>query len=266
MKKKNLLAGAMMGLLMLVTVIPAFSLAELSTTGSSQLTALEVLKKADSVANAPKDQEITLEMILIDKNGKEKKREAKMWQKGSEKRMIKFLSPADVKGLAFLDMPGDIMYLYLPAFKKIRRIASHVKNTSFAGTDFTYDDMAAINFADEYDAKFVESEQEGEVTLEYYKLVLIPKKGINKDYSKLVMLVRKDNFYPIEIRYYSKKGKLWKAMERRKVEKNGNYWEAKEAEMRDLKKEHRTKMIIIHSKFDQDLKDELFTRRYLKRK
>ena len=107
---------------------------------------------------------------------------------------------------------------------------------------------------------------EEQASFEYYKLELRPKKGINKDYSKLVMLVRKDNFYPIEIRYYSKKGKLWKAMERRRIKKNGEYWEAKEAEMRDLKKEHSTKMIVKESKFDQDLKDELFTRRYLKRK
>ena len=55
-------------------------------------------------------------------------------------------------------------------------------------------------------------------------------------------------------------------MERRGIKKNGEYWEAKEAEMRDLKKEHSTKMIVKESKFDQDLKDELFTRRYLKRK
>lgn len=266
MRKKNLLGVIPIGMLMFMLMAPAAQ-AEEPAVQASKLSALEILKKSDSVANAPKDQEIIMEMILIDKNGKEKKREAKMWQKGSDKRMIKFLSPADVRGLAFLDLPDDIMYLYLPAFKKIRRIASHVKNTSFAGTDFTYDDMAAINFADEYDPKFIESEPEEEqVSFEYYKLELRPKKGINKDYSKLVMLVRKDNFYPIEIRYYSKSGKLWKVMERRNIEKKGKYWEAKEAEMCDLKKEHRTKMIVMHSKFDQGLKDELFTRRYLKRK
>ena len=242
------------------------------------LTALQILRKSDSVVNAPKDQEITLEMILIDRRGKEKKREAKMWQKGSEKRMTKFLSPVDVKGLGFLDLPDDVMYLYLPAFKKIRRIASHVKNTSFAGTDFTYDDMASINYADEWGPKLMGSKKEVElgpavkkgtlVTKEFdcYLLQLTPKKGVKKDYSKLVMWVRKDNFYPVRIEHYSKKGKLWKVMRRRKVEKEGKYWIAKEAEMSDLKKEHKTKMLIIEVKFDQGLKDELFTQRYLKRK
>ncbi|NIM57731.1 MAG: outer membrane lipoprotein-sorting protein, partial [Candidatus Aminicenantes bacterium] len=83
-------------------------------------------------------------MVLIDKNGKEKDRDAVMLQKGSEKRMIKFLSPADQKGIAFLDLPNDMMYLYLPAFKKVRRIAAHIKNQKFAGTDMTYDDLGTI--------------------------------------------------------------------------------------------------------------------------
>ncbi|MCK4339351.1 MAG: outer membrane lipoprotein-sorting protein [Candidatus Cloacimonetes bacterium] len=224
----------------------------------------DILKNADAVVNAPKDQEITLEMILIDKKGKEKKRVAKMWQKGSEKRMIKFLLPADVKGLGFLDLPDDIMYLYLPAFKKIRRIASHVKNTSFAGTDFTYDDMASINYTDEYDPKLIGTKKEK--GLDHYLLELIPKKGIKKDYSKLVMWVRKDNFYPVKIEHYDKAGKLWKVMDRKWIKKEGKYWIAKEAKMTDLKKEHRTKMLIIEVKFDQDLKDEFFSQRYLKRR
>ncbi len=244
------------------------------------LTALEILKKSDSVVNAPEDQEILLEMILINKNGKEKKREAKMLQQGSEKRMIKFLLPADVKGLAFLDLPDDVMYLYMPAFHKIRRIASHVKNTSFAGTDFTYDDMASLNYADDYDPRLIDSKKKKglvleqkekgeewlEKELECYLLGLTPKKGIKKDYSRLVMWVRKDNFYQVRIEHYNKAGKLWKVMERSKIEKQGDFWVAREAEMSDLKKDHKTRMNILEVKFNQGLEDVLFTQRYLKRK
>lgn len=230
------------------------------TVHAEELTALQILTKSDAVVNAPADQEITLEMILIDKAGKEKTREAKMWQKGSDMRMIKFLSPADQKGIGFLDLPDDVMYLYMPAFKKVRRIASHVKNESFAGTDFTYDDMAALNYADDYTPTLLESDD-----AELYVLELVPKEGIDKDYSKLVMSVRKDNFYQVKIEYYSKDGKLWKVMERKKLEKIDGHWTAREAGMHDLKKNHRTKMVIVAVKFDQGLKDDLFTQRYLKR-
>ena len=247
---------------------------------AEELTALQILTKADSVANAPVDQEITLEMILINKAGNEKRREARMWQIGNERRMIKFISPADQRGIGFLDLPDDVMYLYLPAFKKIRRIASHVKNESFAGTDFTYDDMASINYADEYDPELIGSRTEKRLVLiqdeqeekwvdeelDHYLLELTPKEGVKKDYSKLVMCIGKDNFYPVRIEHYSKDGKLWKVMERRKIEKKGGYWMAKETEMSDLKKEHKTRMVIIDIKFDQGLQDDLFTQRYLKRR
>ena len=245
-----------------------------------KLTALEILQKSDLVVNAPKDQEFTLKMTLIDKEGKEKEREAKMWQKGGDKRMIKFLSPADQKGIGFLDLPDDVMYLYLPAFKKIRRIASHVKNESFAGTDFTYDDMATINYSDEYAPKLLETktreclilEEKGgkpewvSKEIDHYLLELQPKPGIKKDYSKLVIWIRSDNFYQTRIEYYDRKGNLWKIQQRRKLKKVGGYWTAMEAEMSDLKKEHKTKNSINEVKFDQGLKDELFTKRYLKRR
>ena len=97
----------------------------------TQLTATQILEKVDDVINAPKDQDIKIKLILIDKNGKESMREMSMLQKGSDKRLVKFLSPADQRGIAFLSLPNDVMYLYLPAFKKTRRIASHIKNNKF---------------------------------------------------------------------------------------------------------------------------------------
>ena len=84
-----------------------------------------------------------------------KKREMSMLQKGSEKRFVKFLSPTAQAGIAFLSLPDDVMYIYLPALKKVRRIASHVKNTKFAGTDFTYEDMEAARYSDKYIPEFI---------------------------------------------------------------------------------------------------------------
>jgi outer membrane lipoprotein-sorting protein len=250
--------------LMFVLLISGFAFADGNNSQSQEFTAQQILKNVDEIINAPKDQEITVEMILIDKKGDEKVRKVKIWQKGSDKRMVKFLSPADVKGLAFLNLPNDMMYLYLPAFRKIRRIASHVKNTNFAGTDFTYDDIASTNYSEIYDAKLLKSNDQSKEQL--YELELAPKEGIKKEYSKLIMAVRKDNFYPVKIEFYSKEGKLVKVMENSKIEKEGKYWIAKQALMHDLDKEHKTKMIILEIKFDQNLGDELFSKRYLKRR
>ena len=226
---------------------------------AQNLSALDILKKADAVVNAPKDMHQFSRMILIDKDGDEKVRESEMYQLGAEKRLVRFLSPADQKGIGFLTLPGDMMYLYLPAFHKIRRIASHVKNENFAGTDFSYDDMSSFKYAEEYDPKLLETKED------VYVLELTPKPNVEKEYSKLIMTIRKDNFYPITFEYYDKAGHLWKVMERRKLQKKGNYWIPMEMEMKDLKKQHTTKMITDKVELDSGLTDKTFTKRNLQK-
>ncbi|NOY10296.1 MAG: outer membrane lipoprotein-sorting protein [Spirochaetes bacterium] len=228
------------------------------SAAAEELTAREILGKIDSVINAPKDRELKAKLILIDRQGNKKEREIVMIQKG-EKRMIKFLSPASQRGIAFLNLPGNRIYLYLPAFRRVRRIASDIKNRKFAGTDFTYEDLGNLNYADEYDPVLEET------TGEYFVLELKKKEEQKKEYSRLKIWVRRDNFYIKRAEYYDKNNRLRKTVEWKRIKKIGNYWVAGEIEAHDLKNDHRTKIILSEVKFDTGLKDALFTARYLKR-
>jgi len=251
MKKYLLLITAMIGLTLL-------TYSQLSAQDAT-LTGANILDKVDDVVNAPKDQDLKMKLVLIDKDGAEKVREMVTLQKGADRRMAKFLSPADQKGIAFLSLPDDVMYLYLPAFKKTRRIASHVKNTKFAGTDFTYEDMEAKRYAE----KWIPELQKNEGN--FYILQLTPKAGVKTDYSKMVMWARADNFYPTKIEHYNRAGKLCKIMTRDNIEKVSGYWTFKVSEMQDLNENHKTKMIMTETKFDTGLAEEIFTERYLSR-
>ena len=226
---------------------------------SYALTGEEILKKVDEVSTAPKDIHMLTTTILIDSNGNQKERKTETFQKGDEKRLIRILAPADQRGIGFLALPNDVQYVYMPAFHKVRRIASHVKNTKFAGSDFTYDDLSTFRFSKDYNAKLLQT------TDKFYILELTPKPGVDKEYSKLKMWARKDNFVSVKIEYYDKKGELKKVLERRKITKIGKYWTAKEMEMRDLKENHSTKMIQDKIEFDTGLSDRIFTPRYLRR-
>ncbi len=225
----------------------------------AQLTGVEILKKVDEVSYAPKDQTYKAKVILIDKNGKESYREALMYQKGTNKRLVKFTEPADIRGIGFLSLPEDMNYVYLPAFKKSRRVASHIKNQNFAGTDFTYEDMEALTYSEKWDPEFLRKDQS------HYILKLTPKEGRKSEYSKLIMYVRIDNFYPEKIEYYDKAGNLYKILTRSKIEKVGNYWIAFETEMKDLKKNHATRLVLEDVKVDTNLSDDIFTVRNLER-
>ncbi|HEY4717060.1 MAG TPA: outer membrane lipoprotein-sorting protein [bacterium] len=224
-----------------------------------QLTASQILEKVDNIISAPKDQDMKVKLILIDKTGKEDLREMSMLQKGSDKRLVRFLSPAAQRGIAFLSLPDDIMYLYLPAFNKTRRIASHIKNTKFAGTDFTYEDLEAKEYSKKYMPELLKEEEN------YYILQLNPREGIKTDYSKVIIKVKTDNFYPVEIECYDKGNNFFKKMTAKNIEKVQGYWVSKESEMEDLRENHRTKMIIEEVRFDTGVSDEKFTERYLKR-
>jgi len=216
-----------------------------------------ILTQVDAAVNAPRDQSMDMKLILIDKSGAEKVRELTMLQKGSDKRMGKFLSPADQKGIGFLSLPAGVMYIYLPAFNKTRRIASHVKNNKFAGTDFTYEDMEAKNYADFWDPKLLRTE-DGKYVLE-----LKPKSGTETDYSKIIVWVGTDNYFPSKFEYYDKGGKLTKTMTRDKIEKVNGYLTARESEMRDLLSNHTTRMVVTNIRYDTGIPDERFTERYL---
>lgn len=223
------------------------------------LTGDSVIDRVEAVVNAPKDQKLTMKFILIDSRGKEKVREAVISQKGTDKRLIKFTYPADQKGIAFLSLPGDVMYLYLPAFRRVRRIAAHIKNRKFAGTDFSYDDLSTTSYKKDYNVKIeIESDTK-------FILSLTPKIADRKEYSRVKMWVRKDIFYITRLEMYDKAGKLWKIMTEKNIVKVGKYWIAKKMEIHDLKAQHKTRLEVLKVEYDKNLPDKYFTQRYLSR-
>jgi outer membrane lipoprotein-sorting protein len=224
------------------------------------ITGKEVMDKVAETRNAPADTAYEAEMILVEKDGSEKKRQIKYYLKGDDKSLMRFLSPADVKGVAFLALSDEQMYLYLPAFKKIRRIASHIKHDNFMGTDFSYEDMGETDYEDKYSAKIL-SEEEKEYILE-----AIPKEGSDVGYSKLKLWIDKERWLMDKVEFYDKKGKLLKVLTNTGKEKIQGYWTHTKMEMYNVVDQHKTIFKLIKVEYDTGLKDDFFSQRYLKRR
>lgn len=235
-------------------VLTAFILISCTFSAKAQ-DAASILKKMDNVMFSAKDMSAKNKIILIDKAGKQEIREATVQQKGTDKRMFRFTSPASQAGIAVLSLPNDIMYLYLPAFGKERRIATSAKNQNFAGTDFSYDDMESKAYSDKYTPKLSKTE------VNVYVLELVPKS--TSDYSKIILNINKTNYYPESMEYYDKGGNKIKEA-KYTFKKIGNYWNAQEVEMSDIKKNHKTKMQMSDAKYDTGLTDNDFTIQKLK--
>ena len=81
--------------------------------------------------------------------------------------------------------------------------------------------------------------------------------------SKIILRINKTYGYPISMEYYNVMGKKFKVANYT-YEKIGEYWNAAEVVMKDLEKNHSTKIRLWDIKFDQGLKDDIFTVEKLK--
>ncbi len=226
--------------------------------GNEGLSPEEILRKVDSVMNAPNDQYMIIEMSLIDRGGNKTIRKIEIYQKGSNKRLGKFISPAEYKGIGFLSLPKGVFYIYLPAFKKIKRISSNVKNSKFAGTDFTYEDMEPKDYEKNWQGSIIDEDSL------YYKLKIFPKTGIKSDYKYIILTVRKDIYYPVKSEYFKSNDNLVKIMTADSLSRINGYWIATVSKMKDLRSRHTSIMKLKDIKLNMGLSNSIFTKRFLK--
>ena len=105
-------------------------------------------------------------MVLINDKGQTRERKNTTVQvlqpNGVDsKLLVKFSTPADIKGTAFLQVEHsdaeDDQWLYLPALGKSRRLVANNKKDSFVGSDFSYGDIS-LPKVDLYQHRLLRSE------------------------------------------------------------------------------------------------------------
>ncbi|MBU0469448.1 MAG: outer membrane lipoprotein-sorting protein [Candidatus Omnitrophica bacterium] len=212
------------------------------------------------------DRFIKTDMVLVDKNGSERKRTLEIYSKDRgelSKTFLEFMSPADIKNTRFLSIEvagnDDIQYLYLPALGRSRRIVSSQKNIRFANTDYTYEDMQRRR--PEKDAHKITG-QEQYNGYECYVLESVPNEK-NSQYSKRVSWIDKKSFIAVRIDLYDKKSKKVKEFLVKDLKQIQGFWTATQTVMNDLKADHRTDMQIVEIKYDQNMDDTMFSTRHL---
>lgn len=211
----------------------------------------DLLKKMDNVIFAPKDKQAKVKIVVANNSKEDKIREAELLQKGSDKKIYRYTKPESQAGVATLSLPGDIMWLYMPAYEKPKKISLLAKSQAFTGTDFAYEDIPTQPYSLRYTPKFLKLEGTT------YAIELVPLSD-KSNYSKLIAFIDKTNYYPVKIEYYDKSGAKQKEAIYKYSKING-YWNADEVVMTDLKKKSSTTISMSEVKFDQGLKDDLFT-------
>lgn len=260
----------------------ALSISFMAVPGNAaELSARQIMEKVDNREDG--DNKISeMQMLLIDKNGDKRIRKMKTFDKdlitdkGEEdrRRIMFFLAPADVKDTGFLTYDFDAyekdddQWLFLPALKKTKRIASTDKSGSFMGSDFNYSDMTRKNL-NAYTFKILkEADVRGSKT---WVIEALPKSQDEIDetgYKKSVLFVRQDNFVTVRAVHWTDSGGQLKYLDVSGLELIDNVWTTTAMSMTTKKSKitvHKTELTFSNVHYNQDLGDNLFTLRRLEK-
>lgn len=232
---------------------------------AGKLTAKQIMVKVDN-RKEPQDVTADMTMVLVNKKGYKRTRKVRTVRQGKEKQIMWFLKPADVRGTAFLriEKEGDFddMRLYLPAFKKLRRISSSAKGDNFMGSDITYEDMTSREL-NEYTYKLL-----GDSTFESKKCYIVKSAPVNKSYSEyghIVSWVWKDEWIIVYEKMYDKQDKLLKIKTLSNFETIKSYKVFHMLKVENVKKAHSTILKMENIELDTGIEPEIFHERNLKR-
>jgi outer membrane lipoprotein-sorting protein len=213
-----------------------------------------VVAWVDAGQSRAKSHYLEYEATTTEPGRGEKKLGINVWIQG-DKRLSEFTAPADLKGTKVLILSGTEMYAYLPAFGKVRRIASHTTDQSAFGMVFSQDDLATLRYGGDY-AATMKSEDDKAATV-----VLVPRPG-KAGYPKLEMTVAKDLKLPTEIKYFDGSGGLLKTETRSGYTCETEVCVPSELKMVD-KNGLATVLVRKKWKLNAPVSDDLFSKRSL---
>lgn len=154
------------------------------------------LQRIDAASNQGDDAHLVLDVTVTDKKGVDAQRTLEIWQKGDDKRLVRFTEPARLAGVSLLVPDGDTVYVYLPAYERPpKRVVGSQRSDAFLGTDFSIEELSRMEWAGDYDA--VVAEDEGDLT----RLTLTPKDAKGVEHDRLTMWVDEQLSLPTRIEY-----------------------------------------------------------------
>lgn len=271
-KKKHLIRLNKFIFFLCLFGLPALTVPHQAEAGQTAREIMQKVEDRDDGDNGTSE----MEMLLIDKNGKERLRKIRRFMKDKGKDtllLMFFLHPADVKNTGFLtydyDDPSkdDDQWLYLPALRKTKRIASSDKSGSFMGSDLTYADITSKDLED-YQYKILkEDEVYGK---KVWVIESIPNKRAQDEtgYTKSIVFVRQDNYVVVRAVNWVKAGKKLKYFDVKNLELIDGIWVATEIRVTTKKGGrtlHKTILRFHNVKFNQNLSENLFTVRRLEK-
>jgi len=236
----------------------------------------EIMEKARE-ASQFKGLEAVSTLRIYDSKGRERVRQTSMASRSfdngaTEKRIIRFLSPAEVKGTGMLIFDyrekKDDMWIFMPALRKTRRIVSSEKSKSFMGSEFSNADMSAP-VLDDFRYEVLRSE-----IIDGTECWVIETLPVNEDvmdetgYGRRVVWIGKTDYVLRKAEYFNEDNELFKLMKAsdiKAIDPGGGKYMAMLMEMVNEKNGRRSVMSMDKIQYNPEVKEEYFTLAYLEK-
>lgn len=224
---------------------------------------LAIAKEAERRNDGYGDASTTLQMILRNRQGEESKREIRSrtleTRNDGDKSMIVFDEPKDVQGTALLTFThksaDDDRWLYLPALKRVKRIASNNKSGPFMGSEFSFEDLGSQE-VEKYTYKWVRDEQyEGQDAFVTERYPVDKESG----YTRQVIWMDKAEYRPLKIEFYDRKQSLLKTLKLTEYNKYlDKFWRPHRLDMVNHQTGKSTTLLFKNFKFKNGYTDRDF--------
>jgi len=215
----------------IATALFCLGLPLLAHAMSPEQRGLEIAKEMEYRDTGFHDFESRMSMLLRNRQGEESLRNMRNKtlevENDGDKTLLIFDEPLDVKGTALLSFShkvgDDDQWLYLPALKRVKRIASRNKSGPFMGSEFAYEDISSQE-VEKYTYKYI-----GEDTFEGKDALLLERYPVdpNSGYTRQQVWIDKARYIPLKIDFYDRKQSLLKTLVFRGYRQYLNkYWRA----------------------------------------
>lgn len=252
-----------------LTLIVGLTLGFVARTALAQ-DATEIMKKSHlAYYYAGDDGVAEVEMTMVSRSGKERNRQFVMLRLddsdgGEQKYYTYFRKPSDVARMTFMvhkSVEGnDARWIYVPAVDLIKPISADDKNSSFVGSDFSYEDVSGRRWTEDNHTLTGEAELDGKPV---YVIESVPKEAY-KGFAKKISYIDQETYLPLKEEYFDDKGEMIRRFTAVKIEKIEGITTLVERKMENLKKGSYTTVTFSSIDYNTGLTDDLFTERYLK--
>jgi hypothetical protein len=250
---------------LLTGAFPGFAAAQ-----TPEAKGLAIAKEADRRNTGWIDSKVELKMLLTNSLGESSERNMRLLaleiisETEGDKSLTYFLAPADVEGtalLTFTKLTGqDDQWLYLPALKRVKRIASANQSSSFAGSEFSYEDFLAQEVT-KFTYKFLREEPcptpESE-SLTCFVTERVPTYD-NSGYSKQISWIDTAEYRVWKLAFFNRKGEQSKTLNFSDYRQyGGRFWRSQRMEMNTRLTGKKTTLVFSSYVLDSGMDRSVF--------